>query len=127
MIHPLLQHMGANELRKIIKDAAGLIAQRETPQSARDELIAAAAGFGDDVSMRLIAERVAAAYGVTLSDLRSRSTDREIKAARGQAYADIMATGLYSYPRVGRFFGRDHTTIVKVIQNRARRQRKAAA
>jgi chromosomal replication initiation ATPase DnaA len=67
-------------------------------------------------AMRAIAEEHAEAAGVTLDDLRGPCRARRYFAPRQAAMAEIQATGQYSYPQIGRFFNRDHTSVLTAVQ-----------
>lgn len=56
---------------------------------------------------------IARSHGVSVEALRGPSRLRHIVVARHEAMAALRATGRYSYPRIGKFFGgRDHTTVI---------------
>lgn len=63
-------------------------------------------------TMKEIAILVAERHGVTLEDLRGPSRRLRASRPRQEAMALIMAQKRYSYPQVGRFFNRDHTTVI---------------
>ncbi len=73
-------------------------------------------------SWREITRRVAEQHGLTLDDMFSRSRSREIVWPRQQAWAEIYATGRFSYPRIAELFGGfDHTSVMHGLkQHRAR-------
>lgn len=74
-------------------------------------------------SMKVIAAEIADKYGLTLADLQGPETRREISRPRQEAMARIYATGFFSYPQVGRFFGgRDHTTVLFAVRRVAERE-----
>jgi chromosomal replication initiator protein len=67
---------------------------------------------------------VAEHYGISPSDLLSRTRLKSVAQARAVAYAlarDITPT---SFPEIGDVFGRDHTTIMAVVQELAKRATK---
>lgn len=73
--------------------------------------------------MHDIASRVAADYGLKLSDLIGPATHREVSRPRHVAMAEIYATGLFSLPQIGRFFGgRDHSSVRYGVLRVAERQ-----
>jgi len=75
----------------------------------------------------LVVARVAAEYGVTAEDIMGNGHARKIVAARHAAfYAVKVATGA-NLPRLGRIFGRDHTSIMHGIRKFKERAREAAA
>lgn len=80
---------------------------------------------GDKRTMREIAADVAQAHRLTLDDLRQPTHARRIAWPRQEAMAAIRATGRYSYPQIGRFFGMDHTSVIHGV--RAHKARTAQA
>lgn len=69
-------------------------------------------------TMREIAALVAERHGLTLDDLTGPVRKRRVAHPRQEAYSLIRATGRYSLPRMGMFFGnRDHTTILDGLRN----------
>lgn len=81
--------------------------------------------IADRRSMAEICADVAARYGVTAEALRGVSRVRTLAWPRQHAYAEMYATGRFSLPQIGRFFGwRDHTTILHGV--RAHKARQAA-
>jgi len=71
--------------------------------------------------MRAIVREVAEMHGLRPDDIMARDKRDRIAAARLEAYHHIQSTGRFSYPAIGKFFGRDHTTIVTGVQrHRAR-------
>lgn len=63
-------------------------------------------------TMKEIATRSAERHGLILDDLKSGRRHASISAARMEAMFEIYATGNFSYPQIGRFFNRDHTTVL---------------
>lgn len=61
--------------------------------------------------MHDIAERVARIHELTVEELRGHRIDRGTAHARQQAMAEMRAAGK-TYPAIGKFFGRDHTTVM---------------
>ncbi len=69
-----------------------------------------------------IANRIAGQYGLSLDDLRKRSTTHGIAHPRQHAMAALHATGAYSMPAIGQFLGGlDHTTVLHGIRAHAQR------
>jgi chromosomal replication initiation ATPase DnaA len=54
-------------------------------------------------------------HGLTIGDIRSANRDRHIVRARDEAIAHLRAKG-WTYPRIGQFFNRDHSTCVVAFQ-----------
>lgn len=67
-------------------------------------------------TMREIAGLVAAGHGLTIEDLRGRSRVRQIVLSRQEAMALIRINTSHSLPKIGRFFNRDHTTVLHGIR-----------
>lgn len=76
-------------------------------------------------TMREIAEDVAARHGVTVVLLRSPLRFRKLAWPRQEAMALMYAQGRYSHPQIGRYFGRDHTTVIYGVKAHAKRQEEA--
>jgi chromosomal replication initiator protein len=75
---------------------------------------------------------VARRRGVTVKELRSDERNRRVAHARQEAMYELYATGLYSLPTIGTWFGgRDHTTVLHAVRAHEARLRaeseKAAA
>jgi chromosomal replication initiation ATPase DnaA len=60
--------------------------------------------------MRRIAMAVAARHGVSLAQMRG--PQRRFARARQEAFALLRATGHFSLPQIGRWFNKDHTTVL---------------
>lgn len=72
--------------------------------------------------MLVIAQRVAAKWGVTLDELRGEIRARRVAWPRHEAMYEMYATGLFSLPQIGRFLGgRDHTTVLHGCRRHAER------
>lgn len=62
--------------------------------------------------IQAIQRKVAAYYGLTMTELMSRKRDRRVSVPRQVAmYLACTQTG-QSFPAIGRMFQRDHTTIL---------------
>ena len=72
-----------------------------------------------------ITAEVAARHGLTAADIRGPARTKCIVAARHEAMAACRAEGIWSYPRIGMFFNRDHTTVLYAVRRLS--QRKVAA
>lgn len=66
--------------------------------------------------LRVLEEAVCKISGVALDDLYSRKRDREYSEARMAVWLVAHETMGYSYPYIGRIYGRDHTTIVSGVK-----------
>lgn len=67
--------------------------------------------------MHELAELVAERHGVSLAELRGSSHARRFARPRHEAFSLIRAACGYSYPRIGKYFGRDHTTVLWGIRS----------
>ena len=67
-------------------------------------------------TMRALAQEVAERHGLTLAAMRGAGPRRSVAWPRQEAMALMHATGAYSMPQIGRFFGRDHTTVLWAIR-----------
>jgi chromosomal replication initiation ATPase DnaA len=65
--------------------------------------------------MEQITEAVAAEHGVLPSELRGPSRFAQFIEPRRRVWAELRERG-YSLSQIGRFFGRDHTTIMHGIR-----------
>lgn len=63
-------------------------------------------------TMRSIVADVARKYGLTVEALRGPSRIRSVSWPRQEAMWRMINTKRYSLPQVGRFFNRDHTTVL---------------
>lgn len=61
--------------------------------------------------MRRIAWEITNEFGLTLAELRGRGRSGFLCNARFEAFARCRALG-YSTPEIGRFFNRDHTSVM---------------
>lgn len=75
-------------------------------------------------AMDIIVE-VARAHGVTRADLTGLSRKGHITRARQEAYYLIRTLTSHSYPRIGSFFNRDHTTVLHGVRKHIERMRAA--
>jgi chromosomal replication initiation ATPase DnaA len=63
---------------------------------------------------------------VTVAEICGRERTGAVARARAAVWRSLRAAGL-SFPEIGRLFGRDHTTIVGVLNPRSCRRREAKA
>lgn len=77
---------------------------------------------GDYRTMREIAKDVARAHRLTLDEMKTPTQARRIAWPRQEAMAAMRATGRYSYPQIGRFFGMDHTSVIHGVRAHKARQ-----
>ena len=65
--------------------------------------------------MKRVAHEVAAENGIEVADMQGPARARMISIPRQEAYFRIREETGASYPEIGAFFGRDHTTIIAGI------------
>jgi len=66
-------------------------------------------------SMREIAEQELEGTGYTMTDLRSDRRTRELSRLRWRIWTRCRRETEFSLPSIGRFFGKDHTTVANGI------------
>ena len=109
-------------LRKLMADGVLLIAEREGPDAAHEVLRSLRRiPRHQNETMDDIARRIAFEADIDIDDLRGLGRIRQFSDPRLRAYAEIYATGRYSLPRIGRYFNRDHTTVLTGIRRHNRR------
>jgi chromosomal replication initiation ATPase DnaA len=62
-----------------------------------------------------IRKRIARKHGVSVEELVGRSCLRHVVEARRELYCALRARK-WSYPAIGRFCGRDHTTVMAAVR-----------
>lgn len=62
-----------------------------------------------------IIEIAASYHGVSPHEVRSRVRERAVVAARVEVWRELRNRG-WSYPRIGKEFGRDHTTVLVTLR-----------
>lgn len=68
-----------------------------------------------------IVESVAAKHNVSVREILSPERTQRVVRARDEAIAEVVeARPHWSYPTVGRLFGRDHTTVIHSLQKLGR-------
>ena len=67
-------------------------------------------------SPEVIVEETGKCYGVEVSDIMSTSRTKEVVNARQVAMFIIRQLTKLSLPEIGRFFGRDHTTVLHSLE-----------
>jgi len=80
------------------------------------------------VSMTSIVARVAAAHRLPVADLMGRNKSRRYVLARHEAMWRIRqvtwadgVTPRYTLPQIGRYFDRDHTTVIAACKRHIKR------
>lgn len=76
---------------------------------------------GDSRNMREIVRDLADSSGVSVAEIMGDSRTRRIAHVRQEAMAQMRATGRYSFPQIGRFFNRDHATVIHACRRVAER------
>lgn len=69
---------------------------------------------------RHIADKVAQRWGTTAKEMLGKgpyARSKHLAADRSELYADLRARG-WSFPEIGRFAGRDHTTVLVALRGR---------
>lgn len=66
---------------------------------------------------------IARAHGLTVPQMKSKSRFREFVAARREAYRYLHEEEGWSTPQIGRYFGRDHSTVLWAIDHSGRVER----
>jgi hypothetical protein len=102
---------------------ADLIAELHRRQDALETELAAMLRWRDpgevSASCRDLGEStvatVAAAFGLRATDIMGRSQTRKIAKARAVAMAGMHQAG-FSLTDIGRFFSRDHTTVLHALK-----------
>lgn len=69
-----------------------------------------------------IIEETAGYFGVSVREIMGRSRSKSVASARKEAMRKVRELG-FSYPEIGRMFGRDHTTVVSACRGKNRRRR----
>ena len=70
-----------------------------------------------------IVDEVAKRHRLTVADLIGTGLARPVTLARQEAMWAVKQATTLSYPAIGRFFGRDHTTIIHGVQAHEERRR----
>lgn len=85
----------------------------------------------ETVDMTVILHRVAKEYRVTPEAILGRSRLAHIARARLAVYRELRTKGGWSFPEIGHFMNRDHTTVMAGLlsrdERRARRCRLVAS
>lgn len=63
-----------------------------------------------------VLRKVSAATGVEIQDILGQSRQKKIAQARIAVYRELRAMG-YSFPEIGAAMSRDHTTVLRTLQN----------
>jgi len=71
--------------------------------------------------MRTILADISSETGFTIEQLKSDRCRSALCCARQRFMAEAYATGRFSLPQIGRFIGRDHTTVLHGIRAHGRR------
>lgn len=69
-------------------------------------------------------EEIAQSHGQTLASIRGKGRFRAQVAAREECYFFLRARG-WSLPQIGRFFNRDHTAVMYVLDPERNAERKS--
>ena len=93
------------------------LTRREVSRALAEEVLGGAAGPVRQVSEQQIEKAVARSFGVTVSDLQSKSRQKRVTVPRQVAmYLEKTLLDL-PFTQIGlRFGGRDHSTVIHSIQ-----------
>lgn len=126
-----------DQLRAVLAHAAGLHAHKGGIWGTTDALRRIIDRLEEQSSterMSAIAWRVAHKHGLTLDELRARTSAYEISRPRQEAMylmrlvCKAGGRPRYSYPRIAKFFGlQDHTTIMHGVRAHKAREIKSRA
>jgi chromosomal replication initiator protein len=78
------------------------------------------------ITMKEIAQEVCLKRGVSMEQLRGPRRTRDIAWPRQEAMWQMVEAGRWSLPQIGRFFHRDHTSILHGRRRHAARRVGAA-
>ena len=70
---------------------------------------------------REILSTVARSHGVKVADIKGPGRFRSQVFARQDAMWRLYSTGRYSFPEIGRFLNRDHSTVIHGVRVHAKR------
>jgi chromosomal replication initiation ATPase DnaA len=70
-------------------------------------------------------EAICGTHGLTLADVKTKKRFKAFVAARRECYAHLLAKG-WSTVQVGRWFERDHSSVVSAMRTPERQARHAA-
>lgn len=79
--------------------------------------------FAKDDSVHAVVAEIARMHGVEASAMRSPDRTDRVVAARNHAMAVLRFTKEWSLTRIGRHFGRDHSTVLFAIGSHLLRAR----
>lgn len=77
-------------------------------------------------AMQIVSD-VAGRHGLTTNQILSRDTSRRFVWPRQEAMWCLHMTGRYAVAEIGRFFDRDHTTVLHGVRAHAKRMAEAAS
>jgi chromosomal replication initiation ATPase DnaA len=87
----------------------------------RDERgLLATASYRPLITGKRTVEMVAEKHGLTMIEIKSRDRSKRIVRPRQEAIYRVRQLG-WSYPRIGRFFGLDHSTCIHSVRVHAER------
>ena len=85
----------------------------ELPKPTPQEILAE---LKDRINMQDVAEAVAKAHDVSVALLKGKSRNKNVCRARHEAFSICHHSLGHSYPTIGRFFNKDHTTVLHGIR-----------
>ena len=112
--------VAARRLRAVCDPAgAARLAVERLIQSDREEY----ESFASQSDMHRIVAEVAAKRGLKRASLFKHCRKRKVVRARQEAMARCVEETIHTLPRIGRFFGFDHSTVISSAHTFAARQR----
>ena len=79
----------------------------------------------DHERIHTIKTHILATHPVTWEQIMSRRKPKPIADARAEAMAMIRDRLRWSYPMIGRYFGKDHSTVMYAVEQHNRKREKA--
>lgn len=63
-----------------------------------------------------VLKNIASEYGISVGEMLSRCREPDVDRARRHAMAVLRWSTNWSFPVIGKIFGRDHTTVMHAIR-----------
>ncbi len=104
---------------KPVRTIGQILAERATTRARLTEAtrVARLKRQMDNVGVLAIVADVAEKHNCTVADIMGRDLSKPIIRARHEAIAEVAKQRpAFSTPRIGRLFGRDHSTVLHVLQ-----------
>ncbi|RJP45467.1 hypothetical protein C4587_00800 [Candidatus Parcubacteria bacterium] len=88
------------------------------PNATPDELFCSYIPSWREPSIKSIQEKVCREFGVSVLEMTAQRRHKEIATPRHVAMYLAATLTRHSFPSIGRFFGRDHTTVLHSVRRR---------